>query len=94
MKDKLAQEIIKAFIEKLDHSYVYKTQNERENVILELRKIVQDYHEAKLKEELTNFHLWIDKNFAIGHLTNKVDEVVDEFLLYQNEIASCNRKRS
>ena len=50
MKDKLAEEILAKFIEKLDYTYRYKTINERKNIINELRYLMQAYHEAKMKE--------------------------------------------
>lgn len=50
MKDKLAEEILAKFIEKLDYSYRYKTVNERKNIINELHYFMQAYHEAKLRE--------------------------------------------
>ena len=50
MTDKLAEEILAKFIEKLDCTYRYKTINERKNIINELRYLMQAYHEAKMKE--------------------------------------------
>ena len=50
MTDKLAEEILAKFIEKLDYSYRYKTVNERKNIINELRYLMQAYHDAKMKE--------------------------------------------
>ena len=50
MTDKLAEEILAKFIEKLDYTYRYKTINERKNIINELRYLMQAYHEAKMKE--------------------------------------------
>jgi hypothetical protein len=50
MTDKLAEEILAKFIEKLDYTYRYKTINERNNIINELRYLMQAYHEAKMKE--------------------------------------------
>ena len=50
MTDKLAEEILAKFIEKLDYTYRYKTINERKNIINELRYLMQAYHDAKMKE--------------------------------------------
>ena len=66
--NKLAEEILAKFIEKLDYTYRYKTINERKNIINELRYLMQAYHEAKLKEVTdADFEEWASvQDFGYG----------------------------
>lgn len=56
----------------------------------ELKHLLEDYHQAKLKlldipvvvgrsELLKAFYAYIDNKWALGMLTDKVDEVIEDF---------------
>jgi len=43
-------------------------------------KTPKDKLVKKHRDELKNFYLWIDENYALGMLTDKIDIVLDEYM--------------
>ena len=60
-------------IEKLPHHRVICD-------ISEIIDLMEQYHKEQTREELKSFYLYVDDKWALGMLTDKVDEVVDEYL--------------
>ncbi len=54
---------------------------------LEAKKIIVDYESEQLNkhsvsgrsELLKAFYLWVDENYALGMLTDKVDDIIEEY---------------
>jgi hypothetical protein len=68
--------------EKLSNNSLYNQlqQSSQDNLLSDLNALLEQHNEMMMKDELVKFYKWIDVNYALGMLTEKVNEVVGEYL--------------
>ena len=80
VEDKYSSKNAKKWLQN-KYPYMKNHWNEHEHIDDNwVAKQMEQYHKEQTRGELKSFYLYVDDKWALGMLTDKVDEVVDEYL--------------